>query len=132
MKNHLGRALPKTFLGVVIAGALIASTGQMASATDSATDSATVSVESNPSRATAIGVNQISKHSDREVLELLLAGKGAIAQATPKIVDVLGFAPDRAQISDDDLALVVAAYLAFNPGFREQVLPGLTSGRPTW
>ncbi|MBT2486646.1 MULTISPECIES: hypothetical protein [unclassified Microbacterium] len=130
MKNHLGRALPKTLLGVVLTGALTASTGHMASATENASESATVSVESNSSRATAISADQISKYSDREVLELLLAGKGAIAEANPKIVDVLGFAPDRAEISDEDLALVVDAYLAFNPNFRDQVLPGLTSGAP--
>lgn len=105
---------------------------QTASADDKpAADRAGYAVEASSARATlATPVSGIASYNDREVLELLLAGTGTIAEDSPRIVDVLGFAPDRARISDADLREVVDAYSAYNPDFRAEVLPGLTSGDP--
>lgn len=73
----------------------------------------------------------IAAYSDLEILELLLAGVGPIADANPEIVtEYLGFDPDRPEVNQIALEQLVADYLEFEPEFRSQVVPGLSVGEP--
>lgn len=72
----------------------------------------------------------LNAYSQREVLQLLLAGEGVLADNNPGIVESLGFHPDRAPIEMETLDIVVDAYAAFNPTFQSDLMPYLTSGNP--
>lgn len=132
MTDRSARDRRRVVTSVAVAVALVAGYSQTAAADEKPTaDRAALVVEGNGARASlATPVSGVASYSDREVLELLLAGTGTIAKDNPRIVDVLGFAPGRARISDADLREVVDAYRAYNPDFRAEVLPGLTSGSP--
>lgn len=101
-------------------------------ATDAgSSDSTDMVVEADESRATLIEMSDdLSGYGEREVLKLLLAGEGRIAQENPALEELLGFHPERAEISPQELSSVVDAYLVMYPEFSNDLYPRLTSGDP--
>ncbi len=83
-----------------------------------------------PGGEPAAGVSVPSTHSDEEILQLLFAGVGPIADQHPDIVESLGFAPGRPLPQEAELADFVDSFLRATPRFHETVAVPLTSGDP--
>lgn len=70
------------------------------------------------------------KYSAEDALRLLLAGIGPLAENNPRLLSLLGFAADRPVPSLAEVDPIVADFLAYYPGFKSEVLPKLSSGKP--
>jgi SdpC family antimicrobial peptide len=70
------------------------------------------------------------KYSDTDLLKLLLAAQGPIADAHPELKRMLGFNPDKPHTEDAALGKVVAGYLAAHPGFHQDMAVPFHSGDP--
>ncbi|MEI7030935.1 hypothetical protein [Streptomyces pratensis] len=76
------------------------------------------------------GISIPASHTHEEILQLLLAGQGPIAEANPDLVRMLGFAEDKPHTDEEALAQVIGQYLAFESDFDEKVARPITSGDP--
>lgn len=64
------------------------------------------------------------------MLRLLLAGQGPIAQASPELVTLLGFAPDRPQPPAREFDRLIRDYLRYDTSFGGTVVDEVQSGDP--
>ncbi|MFJ3876584.1 hypothetical protein ACIPW5_03890 [Streptomyces sp. NPDC090077] len=71
-----------------------------------------------------------AEYSDADLLRLLLAAQGPIADAHPELKRMLGFNPDKPQTDDAALDRVVSEYLAAHPGFHQDLAVPFQSGDP--
>jgi SdpC family antimicrobial peptide len=69
-------------------------------------------------------------YSDNDVLRLLLAGTGPIAEKHPALVRQLGFDPDRPLPPKRKFNRLVNDYLAFDAAFHKTTVPALLSDDP--
>ncbi|MEE1805258.1 hypothetical protein [Streptomyces sp. BE133] len=77
-----------------------------------------------------VAAQKTVKYSDAELLQLLLAAQGPIADAHPKLKQMLGFNPDKAHTNEEALNQIIAGYLAAHPGFHQDVAVPFHSGAP--
>lgn len=83
------------------------------------------------SRATLKNATQsLDKYGDVEMLELLLAAQGPIAEDHPELKTILGFSESKPKTNEDALAKIISAYLAANPDFNKVVSLPFQSGDP--
>ncbi|MGW7306824.1 hypothetical protein ACWGI1_14735 [Streptomyces sp. NPDC054835] len=75
-------------------------------------------------------VKKTAEYSDTDLLRLLLAAQGPIADSHPELKQMLGFNPDKPQTDTDALDRVIAGYLAAHPSFHRDVAAALQSGDP--
>ncbi|MFE1384364.1 hypothetical protein ACFW6S_36010 [Streptomyces sp. NPDC058740] len=75
-------------------------------------------------------VKKTAEYSDTDLLRLLLAAQGPIADAHPELKQMLGFNPDKPQTDTEALDRVIAGYLAAHPGFHQDTAAPLQSGDP--
>ncbi|GAA3374562.1 hypothetical protein [Streptomyces racemochromogenes] len=71
-----------------------------------------------------------AEYSDTDLLRLLLAAQGPIADAHPELKRMLSFDPAKPRTDDEALDRVIAGYLAAHPGFHEDTAAGFHSGDP--
>ncbi|WP_159395008.1 hypothetical protein [Streptomyces sp. 2323.1] len=71
-----------------------------------------------------------AKYSDAELLQLLLAAQGPIADAHPELKQMLGFNPDKPHTNEEALSRIIAGYLATHPRFHEDMAIPFHSGDP--
>lgn len=94
----------------IVSLGLICSTGHMATAAPK---------NEEPQRAIAVAetVKETSKveYTDREVLQLLLAAEGRIAQEHPELQQILGFSPENPTVDMDVLNNTIDLYLEETP-----------------
>ena len=90
-------------------------------------------LNANNSRATLIQPENrnIAKYNEKEVLQLLLAGQGPIADHYPEAEKALGFKEDRTHASKAEVDRLVDLYLRYNPQFESTILERLLSEDPT-
>ncbi len=81
-------------------------------------------------RADSGDLARLTEYSDTEILKLLLAGQGDIADQHPQLRTVLGFAPDKPNTLDEPLMRVVRDYLGKSPNFHSSVAKPLQTGDP--
>ena len=81
-------------------------------------------------RAFDVAADSQKRHSDRDVLELLLAGTGPIAEKHPLLVERLGFNPDRPDTDPRLLHKFISQYLKYDADFKYAVREPLASGDP--
>ncbi|WP_157865001.1 hypothetical protein [Streptomyces prasinopilosus] len=70
------------------------------------------------------------KYTDAELLQLLLAAQGPIAEAHPELKQMLGFNPDKPHTDEEALNQIITQFLAAHPGFHENVAVPFYSGDP--
>lgn len=133
--NSKFRSTLKLGTGLVTAASLVLASSAVANAAGPMetvqTKSTSFTIEDSGNRAQLVeAANELSNYSQRDVLELLLAGTGPIAAANPSLERTLGFSPDRPAIEPEALKTVVDAYNTFNPSFASKMLPRLTSSDP--
>ncbi|MEU8762722.1 hypothetical protein [Streptomyces sp. NPDC048659] len=75
-------------------------------------------------------MRQTTEYSNEDLLQLLLAAQGPIADTHPDLKRMLGFNPDKPRTDTEALDTVIAGYLAARPGFRQEVAAPLHSGDP--
>lgn len=81
------------------------------------------------SRATALTESASdSRFSDRDVAKLLLLGEGPMA--TPELVNLLGFDPNRPKADPAEVEKLLDLYLASVPNFHGKVTVPFQSGKP--
>ncbi|WP_435299095.1 hypothetical protein [Timonella sp. A28] len=71
-----------------------------------------------------------SRYDNKELLQLLFAGIGPIADSNPEIVNQLGFDPNRPKVDSEQLSSLIEEFLDFYPDFDKQVRDRLSSGNP--
>lgn len=76
-------------------------------------------------------IDQVTKYTDEEILQVLLAGVGPISQEYPDLVtSYLGFYPDKGEVNMDELNKMIDGYLEFNKNFSSEISDSLRSGDP--
>lgn len=70
------------------------------------------------------------KYSDGDVLKLLLAGQGPVADDNPELLRYLGFAANRPMTDPEILDELVVDFLEYYPEFSEEIRAPLESGDP--
>ncbi|MEZ0167024.1 hypothetical protein AB2L27_19905 [Kineococcus sp. LSe6-4] len=70
------------------------------------------------------------KYSDEDVLKLLLAGQGPIAQKHPDLLNQLGFDPNRPMTDPAVLDNLVQLYMDYHPEFSNEIRRPLETGDP--
>ncbi|MEU8892905.1 hypothetical protein [Streptomyces sp. NPDC048442] len=75
-------------------------------------------------------VKETVKYSDQDLLKLLLAAQGPVADAHPELKQMLGFNPDKPHTDDGALTKVIAGYLAAHPDFHPDMAVPFHSGDP--
>ncbi|NIH71688.1 hypothetical protein [Auritidibacter ignavus] len=70
------------------------------------------------------------KYSDQEVMQLLLAGQGKMAEENPDLIAYLGFNEETPHTNEENLNEIIADYLAYEPNFVDNVRTPLASGEP--
>lgn len=75
-------------------------------------------------------VQNLSKYSDYQVLQLLLAAQGPVADKHPELKQLLGFDPKKPHTDERALAAVIKGYLKYNPNFHTETSLPLQSGNP--
>ncbi|MCX5204974.1 hypothetical protein OG897_26400 [Streptomyces sp. NBC_00237] len=70
------------------------------------------------------------KYSDTDLLQLLLAAQGPIAEAHPELKQMLGFNPDKPQTDEGALGKVIAGYLGAHPNFHQEMAVPFHTGDP--
>ncbi|WP_017609226.1 hypothetical protein [Nocardiopsis xinjiangensis] len=87
--------------------------------------------EQNPGRAELKeDLSPIADYSDQEILQLLLAAQGPIAEDHPELPRLLGFDEEKPHTDTEGLAVIIDEYLKFEPDFDELVSQPLQSGDP--
>ncbi|MFF5333496.1 hypothetical protein [Streptomyces sp. NPDC013181] len=118
----------RNIVAAVAAGSILTAgglTAQSAFAADGRTNA------SAPGKAQLIDpVKETAKYSDTELLQLLLAAQGPIAEAYPELKSMLGFNPDKPHTDEDALNQIIAGYLAAHPEFHETSAVPFHSGDP--
>jgi SdpC family antimicrobial peptide len=71
-----------------------------------------------------------AQYTDAELLQLLLAGQGVIADTHPELKQMLGFNPEKPHTTVEALNQVISGYLAAHPGFHESTAVPFHSGDP--
>lgn len=122
----------KIFTTILTAGALTLSGNNIVIANEAKQDtSKSVKEEKRPARA-KLKKDSASNtlYSDKEVLELLLAAQGPIADKNPDIVKTLGFSEEKPETDPVALDKVIDEYLAETPEFNSKVSKPFQSGDP--
>ncbi|MFK8851375.1 hypothetical protein [Streptomyces sp. Ac-502] len=117
---------PRNAVAAVVASSILVAggvTAQSAFADDGRGTSA-------PGKAQLKAVNDASKYSDRELLQLLLAAQGPIADAHPELKQMLGFNPSKPHTNEEALGKIITGYLAAHPEFHEKMAIPFHSGDP--
>ncbi|MCX5069003.1 hypothetical protein OOJ91_24470 [Micromonospora lupini] len=117
-------------LAIGTIGAPAAVAGPATSVTGDAKSSAVAA--DNPGRATLKSATRsLQRYTDSELLELLLAAQGPVAEQHPELVRILGFDPAKPHTDDAALDAIVTAYLKHDRDFHEATAKPLQSGDPT-
>lgn len=127
--------MSKRFIAVSTAASLVLGVGGIAAVPATAGTASSGSsqqvVEQNPGRAEIKeSVAPIASYSDQEVLQLLLAAQGPVAENHPELPRLLGFDEDKPHTDTEGLVQVIDAYLEFEPEFAALVAEPLQSGDP--
>ncbi|WP_017587666.1 hypothetical protein [Nocardiopsis ganjiahuensis] len=73
---------------------------------------------------------ETARYSQEEVLQLLLAGQGPIAEANPELLDTLGFSAEKPHTDEEALDQLISDYLTYEKDFEEKVAVPVRSGDP--
>ncbi|MBE1460496.1 SdpC family antimicrobial peptide [Nocardiopsis terrae] len=73
---------------------------------------------------------EAAHYSQEEILQLLLAGQGPIAEAHPDLLDTLGFSPEKPHTDEEALDQLISDYLTYEKDFEEKVAVPVRTGDP--
>ncbi|MFI1302348.1 hypothetical protein [Streptomyces sioyaensis] len=73
---------------------------------------------------------ETAKYSDAELLQLLLAAQGPIADAHPELKRMLGFNAAKPHTNEEALSKIITGYLAAHPEFHKEMAVPFQSGDP--
>ncbi|GAA0397645.1 hypothetical protein [Streptomyces luteireticuli] len=117
----------RNIIATVVASSIIA-VGGVATQSAVAADGRAVSAPGKAQLKEA--AKETAKYSDAELLQLLLAAQGPIADAHPELKRMLGFNASKPQTDQAALKKVIKGYLAAHPEFHKKMAVPFHSGDP--
>ncbi|MDG4534755.1 hypothetical protein [Streptomyces sp. AV19] len=117
----------RNVIATIVAGSIIA-VGGVTAQSAFADDGRVVSAPGKAQLKEA--AKETAKYSDEELLQLLLAAQGPIADAHPELKRMLGFNASKPQTDEAALNKIITGYLAAHPEFHKKMAVPFQSGDP--